>query len=464
MRIGTRLLLIVGLLAGSLLAPRPANAQQAGPVYVVQPGDTLWGIALAFGLDAATLASANGMATGDSLAVGRELLLPGFEGISGVLERRSIGFGETLRSLALRHGVLPATLTRLNRLVNAERMYIGQEVIFPVGEGDGLLIPQGAAAWVRSGETEIELSMRTGHSAWALRTINGRSRLWSVPGETLVVPNAGRPTTDLPAELASLELEPAPLRQGWAAEVTGVVTGDGQLEGALGPWRLNFEPAGEGGWVALQGIHALAEPGMVDLTLRLSGTADGVTFAAAQPVYLASGDYGFDPILNVPDETIDPAVTSPENERVAGVVSLVTPERLWQGAFVFPAPYTESFPSRFGSRRNYNGTGYNYYHSGLDFYGGTGTEITAPARGRVVLAEALTVRGKTIILDHGWGVFTAYFHQSEILVATGDVVEAGQTIGLVGATGRVTGAHLHWEVWVGGVPVDPQRWVERAYP
>ena len=124
----------------------------------------------------------------------------------------------------------------------------------------------------------------------------------------------------------------------------------------------------------------------------------------------------------------------------------------------------ESFPSIFGSRRNYNGTGYDSYHSGLDLYGGTGTEITAPARGRVVFTGLLTVRGNTTIVDHGWGIHTAYMHQSEFKVSPGDIVEAGQTIGLVGATGRVTGAHLHWEVWVGGVPVDPLEWVETTYP
>ena len=465
MRVWTRWLLILGLLGGSLLAPPSADAQDSGPIYIVQPGDTLWGIALTFGLDAAALASANGMATDDSLVVGRELLIPGFDGISGVLEKRSIEFGESLRSLALRHGLSQTTLTRLNRVVNPERLFLGQDVIFPQGEGDGLRIPEGATAGVGPGETDIELSMRTGYSAWALRTINGRqARQWSVPGEMLVVPNAGRPTTDLLADLVSAELDPVPLRQGGAAEFKGVLSGGGKLEGVLGPWPLNLEPVGEGRWVALQGIHAMAEPGMIDLTLRLLGETEAAIYVVTQPVFLAGGDYGFDPVLNVPDETIDPAATGPENERVAGVVSVVTPERYWEGTFGFPGPYTESFPSRFGSRRNYNGTGYNYYHAGLDFYGGTGTEITAPARGRVVLAEGLTVRGKTTILDHGWGVFTAYLHQSEILVAPGDMVEAGQTIGLVGATGRVTGPHLHWEVWVGGVPVDPQVWVERVYP
>jgi murein DD-endopeptidase MepM/ murein hydrolase activator NlpD len=88
----------------------------------------------------------------------------------------------------------------------------------------------------------------------------------------------------------------------------------------------------------------------------------------------------------------------------------------------------------------------------------------APAPGRVVLAEMLKVRGNTTIIDHGWGIFTAYLHQSEIQVSVGDRVETGQIIGLVGGTGRVTGPHLHWEVWVGGVPVDPIEWTERAFP
>jgi murein DD-endopeptidase MepM/ murein hydrolase activator NlpD len=203
---------------------------------------------------------------------------------------------------------------------------------------------------------------------------------------------------------------------------------------------------------------------MIDLHLRLGGGAGPLAQEFIQPVYLASGDYGFDPIYDVPDETIDPEKTQPENERVAAMVAAFSPERMWDGPFLYPAAYTESFPSRFGSRRNYNGTGYNYYHSGLDFYGGTGAEITAAARGRVVFADALIVRGNTTIVDHGWGVYTAYLHQSEIRVSPGDVVEAGQIIGLVGATGRATGPHLHWEVWVGGVPVDPLEWIETAYP
>jgi murein DD-endopeptidase MepM/ murein hydrolase activator NlpD len=76
----------------------------------------------------------------------------------------------------------------------------------------------------------------------------------------------------------------------------------------------------------------------------------------------------------------------------------------------------------------------------------------------------LTVRGNATIIDHGQGIFTGYWHQEEIDVKVGDRVEPGQLIGLIGATGRVTGPHLHWEIWVNGVQVDPIQWLENTYP
>jgi len=141
-------------------------------------------------------------------------------------------------------------------------------------------------------------------------------------------------------------------------------------------------------------------------------------------------------------------------------------EREWDEVFQSPVNplFAECYPSFYGNRRSYNGSPYIYFHTGLDFCGGVGSEIYAPAPGVVVYTGTLTVRGNATMIDHGWGVYTGYMHQSEILVDVGDYVEAGDLIGLVGGTGRVTGSHLHLEIWVGGVQVDPMDWLDRAYP
>jgi murein DD-endopeptidase MepM/ murein hydrolase activator NlpD len=82
----------------------------------------------------------------------------------------------------------------------------------------------------------------------------------------------------------------------------------------------------------------------------------------------------------------------------------------------------------------------------------------------VVFAGALEVRGNATIIDHGWGVYSGYWHQSEVFVQVGDWVEPGQVIGAIGNTGRSTGAHLHWEIWAGGISVDGLQWLENEYP
>ena len=99
------------------------------------------------------------------------------------------------------------------------------------------------------------------------------------------------------------------------------------------------------------------------------------------------------------------------------------------------------------------------------FFGaGPGAPIVAPAAGVVALTQPLPVRGNATLIDHGWGVYSGFWHQSEILVKVGDVVTPGQLIGRVGSTGRSTGPHLHWELWVGGAQVDPLQWVQETFP
>jgi murein DD-endopeptidase MepM/ murein hydrolase activator NlpD len=213
--------------------------------------------------------------------------------------------------------------------------------------------------------------------------------------------------------------------------------------------------------LALQGIHRLAEPDLYTLSL-LAERSDGQVLAFNLTVPIRAGDYGADEPLTVDPATIDPAATEPEQAQVEALVAPVSAERLWDGLWALPS--VGAFRSVYGSLRSYNGGPYNAFHTGVDFSGGDDRPIMAPAPGVVVFTGPLTVRGNATLIDHGWGVYTGYWHQSSILVQAGDRVTVGQVIGYNGDTGRVTGPHLHWEVWVGGVQVNPMAWVERAYP
>ena len=126
--------------------------------------------------------------------------------------------------------------------------------------------------------------------------------------------------------------------------------------------------------------------------------------------------------------------------------------RLWQEPFRPPRPGPTE--DGFGIRRIFNGR-LRSRHLGVDFSGRNGDSVVATNRGVVAYAGDLYFSGTTIFLEHGTGLLTAYLHLSQVLVAPGDTVSAGQLIGLVGASGRVTGPHLHWSVSYGGVAVDP---------
>ncbi len=117
-------------------------------------------------------------------------------------------------------------------------------------------------------------------------------------------------------------------------------------------------------------------------------------------------------------------------------------------------PLKSKITSRFGNKRLFNGV-LKSYHSGTDFRAKTGTPIHAVANGRVVLTKNRFFAGNSVIIDHGQGIYTCYYHLSRFRVKPGERVKRGEVIGLAGATGRVTGPHLHYSVRVNGVQVDP---------
>jgi murein DD-endopeptidase MepM/ murein hydrolase activator NlpD len=142
-----------------------------------------------------------------------------------------------------------------------------------------------------------------------------------------------------------------------------------------------------------------------------------------------------------------------ERQKLRDIFERVTPERLWDGKFRIPLEGVTT-GSNFGKRRILNGNP-GSPHSGTDFPAATGTPVHAAQRGRVVLAEELFFAGNTVVVDHGLGVYTFYGHLSEIGVKVGDALEAGAVLGRVGATGRVTGPHLHWGLTVERARVNP---------
>ena len=153
----------------------------------------------------------------------------------------------------------------------------------------------------------------------------------------------------------------------------------------------------------------------------------------------------------------DPAAIEEERQLLASIYAVVTQARLWSGLFVLPA--VGPLGDTFGMRRSFNGGPFSH-HTGLDILAGQDAAVVAANSGRVALADELHLRGGSVIIDHGASVFSGYHHLSQVLVVEGQEVAQGEAIGTVGGTGLATGPHLHWEIVVHGVRVDPLPWTQ----
>src|SRR6266478_3149013 len=189
-------------------------------------------------------------------------------------------------------------------------------------------------------------------------------------------------------------------------------------------------------------------------TLRLSapefsqGSLLLIELKSAKPLMKVQGEKQF---VEPSPEQIKRA--DEERQKLRNIFDRVTPERLWDGKFRIPLDGVTT-GSNFGRRRILNRNP-GSPHSGVDLRGATGTPVHAAQRGRVVLAEELFFAGNTVVVDHGLGIYTLYGHLSEIDAKVGDALEAGAVLGKVGATGRVTGPHLHWGLTVEKARVNP---------
>ncbi|MGC8873477.1 MAG: M23 family metallopeptidase [Chloroflexia bacterium] len=277
-------------------------------------------------------------------------------------------------------------------------------------------------------------------------------------------PTVGPTPTPTPVPTAvpvdvELRVEPVQIEPGHTLVVRLLSPWPVMAEGTLGEATLPFVSC-DGGRLhtALVGIPVDAPEGPRWVVVRWQDAAGHADLLTAT-VELLPMRYPIETIYLQPDRAalLDPEIVSAEWERLVPIWDTWFPERLWSGDFITPT--RGHISSAFGTLRSYDGGPPTSYHNGVDISNPEGTLVVAAARGRVVLAERLQVRGNAVILDHGWGVHSAYYHLSAILVEVGEMVEARQAIGRMGETGLATGPHLHWEVRLGEVPVDPWEWV-----
>ena len=265
----------------------------------------------------------------------------------------------------------------------------------------------------------------------------------------------------VPAAMPAIKVAPERPAPGTALRITiSGVGADARLRGTALETDLVFLRGAGGTWAAFAGVDLDTPPGVY--TYRVSGEWDGgATLEHAGEITVVAKDYPTEQ-LKVAAKYVEPppAVAeriARESADLKQIWARATPERMYDGATLRPLA---GVPGRnFGRRRVFNGKPRSP-HSGSDLAAPVGTPVSAAARGRVVLARELYFSGNLVVLDHGGGVYTLYAHLSRMDVSEGTIVAAGEIIGQVGATGRVTGPHLHWGARIGEARVDPGRLLE----
>ena len=282
---------------------------------------------------------------------------------------------------------------------------------------------------------------------------------------------------EVAAERPRLELRPSSVEPGGIAVVVldGRAAEPARVTARFRGTRIGFFAGNDGRLRALVGVDLATPPGTYPLVVELQPAARGVPLQRRAAGGRRSRDGSDAQLLRLtallavrakefPREnlTVDRRYVEPdarslarirrEQARLDAVLAVASPRRLWRGAFVVPAEGPLGSP--FGLRRFFNGEERSP-HAGQDVRVPEGTPVVAAEAGRVVLAAPLYFSGNTVILDHGLGLFTLYFHLMAFRVREGAFVDRGVPIGRSGKTGRVTGPHLHWAARLSGARIDP---------
>lgn len=362
--------------------------------------------------------------------------------------------GDTWVALTMRFNVAESDLHRLNPHFNTARQpTIGTSITLPdnAAERSGQLARPGY-------ESILDTAVRLRQLPWAIAALNGlenpyRPNLYRplfIPGDGII--------RDLPAGIDSLEVSTAAPEPGQALGIRGVMANPHvNLSAALDGLPIIVTRA-ENRFVGVVGTGAFYQGGTPELIIQADDQP-----AWSQPWAFAEREWDYQELtLTGEAAEIDQESRDEERARLRELWTHITPVLQWTAPFNRPITDFLSVTANYGARRSYNGGPYLTYHEGIDFSAYAGTPVFAPAAGTVVLAERLYVRGGTVILDHGLGIYSGYYHLSAVHVTAGQTVQPGTTLGEVGTTGLSTGNHLHWDILVNGIWIDPAAWQDQG--
>ncbi len=387
--------------------------------------------------------------------------------------------GDTLFRIALEHNSSVEQFAALNDIDNPSFIFVGQQLRIPTDEVLAPLpvLPQYLSPLLIHGEEPALI-----HIVEKGDTLSQIAADYGLELETLVVRNQIRDASLLHVgnQISIPGLEPSLIDAPWPTPVTGIQVAPGELlQGLSARFLIQTSlPAHVSGsflgsdlvfatdeaaltHLALTGVPRHTDAGLYPLALFVDvGT---VQTELQWPLEVKSVSFALESVTLSAEarDTLDRETERFEIALLQRHTSGYRPGRWYDGLMQLPSP--GQMTSRFGTLRSYNQGPYDRTHNGVDIAAATGTPVNAAAGGAVVLASELNVRGKSIIIDHGLGVYSGYWHLSKIDVGVGQFVSAGEAIAEVGNSGRSTGSHLHWQLWVNGTPVDPLQWLRTDF-
>lgn len=446
--------------------PVKAEAENVYAEYVIEEGDFLSVVAQLFNTTVDDILSINSIPNVNAISIGTRIKIPTLAGVEGTIVTRYINIGDTLDTLSILSGMTAGKLGEINKLVSPTELYIGSLLTTIHNDRADSVT---AVSNFDSGDNILVKSAVLGMNPVTIEKINRAEGSWDFADSQVIFGNSSERSGTLQVHSVApfvneIEIKQLPLTQGETHVIHVAGSNMESLSGSVGSYSLRFFRDGDSDdWYAMLGIDAMETVSLTQIVI--SGRNQSAEhFELSQPIIIQAGIFTSEVVEGVDDSTLQEENQAVDTQTVKNLTQTADVRR-WGTMMSYPVD-EPCFVSGFGNRRTYNNGVFSNYHTGVDFGVCTANNINiyAAAEGTVIFADLLPIHGNFTVIDHGWGVYTSYSHQSQILVTAGQEVKRGDLIGLIGSTGRSVGPHLHWEVIVNSTYVNPVTWLGTQFP